>query len=55
MRVLSPTKHGNIPGLWVTFTKPGYRPRAAIRGIFGGPRAQVIRLEQAPKNGLWQV
>ena len=55
MRVLSPTKYENTPGLWVTVTKPGYCPRAAMRRVFGDPWERVIRLEQAPKNGLWQV
>ena len=29
---------------------PGYRPRADIRGVFGDPRARVIRLERTRKK-----
>jgi hypothetical protein len=29
---------------------PGYRPRAEVRGVFGDPRARVIRLERTPKK-----
>lgn len=29
---------------------PGYRPKAEIRGVFGDPRARVIRLEGAQKK-----
>jgi len=29
---------------------PGYRPRADVRGVFGDPRARVIRLERAQKK-----
>jgi hypothetical protein len=29
---------------------PGYRPKAEIRGVFGDPRARVIRLERAQKK-----
>jgi hypothetical protein len=25
---------------------PGYRPRARVKGIFGDPKARVIRLER---------
>jgi hypothetical protein len=29
---------------------PGYRPNAEIRGVFGDPRACIIRLERAQKK-----
>ena len=29
---------------------PGYRPRADIKGVFGDPRARVIRLERVQKK-----
>jgi hypothetical protein len=29
---------------------PGYRPNAEIRGVFGDPRARVIRLERVQKK-----
>jgi len=29
---------------------PGFRPRAGIAGIFGDPRARVIRLERRQKK-----
>jgi hypothetical protein len=29
---------------------PGYRPRAEVRGVFGDPRARVIRLERTQKK-----
>ena len=29
---------------------PGYRPRAQIQGIFGDPKARVIRLERTQKK-----
>jgi len=31
---------------------PGYRPRAEVRGVFGDPRARVIRLERVQKKRL---
>jgi hypothetical protein len=29
---------------------PGYRPNAEVRGVFGDPRARIIRLERAQKK-----
>jgi hypothetical protein len=29
---------------------PGFRPRATIKGIFGDPKARVIRLERRQKK-----
>jgi hypothetical protein len=29
---------------------PGYRPNAEIRGVFGDPRARIVRLERAQKK-----
>jgi hypothetical protein len=29
---------------------PGYRPNEEIRGVFGDPKARIIRLERAPKK-----
>jgi hypothetical protein len=29
---------------------PGFRPRSAIQGIFGDPRARVIRLKRTQKK-----
>jgi len=29
---------------------PGFRPRSRIRGIFGDPKARVIRLERTQKK-----
>jgi len=29
---------------------PGYRPKAKVRGVFGDPRARVIRLERVQKK-----
>jgi hypothetical protein len=29
---------------------PGFRPRAEIKGIFGDPRARVIRLKRTQKK-----
>jgi len=32
---------------------PGYRQRVDIQGVFGDPRARVIKLERVQKNGFW--
>ena len=29
---------------------PGFRPRATVKGIFGDPKARVIRLERTQKK-----
>jgi hypothetical protein len=29
---------------------PGFRPRSKIQGIFGDPKARVIRLKRTPKK-----
>ena len=29
---------------------PGFRPKAAVKGIFGDPKARVIRLERTQKK-----
>jgi hypothetical protein len=29
---------------------PGFRPRAAVHGVFGDPKARVIRLERTQKK-----
>jgi len=31
---------------------PGFRPKAAIKGIFGEPDARVIKLDRQKKNGF---
>ena len=31
---------------------PGFRPKARIKGIFGDPKARIIRLAQIKKNDL---
>jgi len=36
---------------------PGFSPRAEIKGIFGDPKARVIRLKRTQKNDmrvLWE-
>src|SRR6516164_6196271 len=37
------------------FRFPGFRPEATVRGIFGDPKARILRLLRREKNGLWIV
>lgn len=37
-------------GLLDAYRFPGFRPRATIKGIFGDPKARVIRLERRQKK-----
>src|SRR5437870_3808337 len=34
---------------------PAFRPRAAVRGVFGDPKARVVRLERRGKNCVWSL
>src|SRR5271157_3354335 len=37
------------------FRFPGFRPEATVRGIFGDPKARILRLLRRGKNGLRDV
>jgi transposase len=41
---------GNISRLLDVYQFPGFRPKATIKGIFGDPKARVIRLERRQKK-----
>src|SRR5260370_10262631 len=32
---------------------PAFRPRAAVRGVFGDPKVRIVRLERRGKNSVW--
>ena len=36
--------------LWDAYAFPGFRPEATVRGIFGGPKARIIRLRRRSKK-----
>jgi len=38
--------------LWDTYMFPGFRPQPTVRGVFGDPKARIITLAGAQKNGL---
>jgi len=41
---------GKKRGLQDEYQFPGFRPRPEIRGIFGDPKARIIRLERTEKK-----
>ncbi len=41
---------GKRRGLLDEYRFPGFRPRAAVKGIFGDPKARGIRLERTQKK-----
>ena len=36
--------------LWDAYAFPGFRPEATVRGIFGDPKARIIRLRRRSKK-----
>ena len=36
--------------LWDTYRFPGFRPRATVQGVFGDPKARVVRLDRRGKK-----
>ena len=36
--------------LWDAFAFPGFRPEGTVRGIFGDPKARIIRLKRRSKK-----
>jgi hypothetical protein len=36
--------------LWDTYAFPGFRPEGTVRGIFGDPKARIIRLKRRSKK-----
>jgi len=36
--------------LWDTYAFPGFRPESTVRGIFGDPKARIIRLRRRSKK-----
>lgn len=43
---------GKIRRLLDVYRFPGFRPKARVKGLFGDPKARVIRLERLQKNGM---
>ena len=43
---------GPIRRLLDVYRFPGCRPKATIKGVFGDPKARIIRLERRQKNGV---
>src|SRR5437773_11589351 len=41
--------------LWDAYCFPGFRPEPAVRGVFGDPKARVIRLKRRSKKQLVAV
>ena len=41
---------GRVRRLVDAYRFPGFRPRAAVRGVFGNPKVRIIRLERRGKN-----
>src|SRR5438874_6671724 len=39
--------------LWDTYSFCGFRPEPTVRGIFGDPKARVIKLNRRSKNSVW--
>jgi hypothetical protein len=37
-----------------TFRFPGFRPEATVRGIFGDPKARILRFLRRGKKLGWQ-
>jgi hypothetical protein len=40
--------------LWDAYCFPGFQPEPTVRGIFGDPKARVIRLNRRSKN-VWRA
>jgi hypothetical protein len=38
--------------LWDAYCVPGFRPQPTVHGVFGDPKAHVIKLKRRSKNGL---
>jgi hypothetical protein len=36
--------------LWDTYAFPGFRPEATVQGVFGDPKARIIRLARRSKK-----
>jgi len=36
--------------LWDAFAFPGFRPEGTVRGIFGDPKARILRLKRRSKK-----
>ncbi len=42
-------------GGWWTCRSPAFRPRAAVCGVFGAPKARVVQRERRGKNPVWSL
>jgi hypothetical protein len=36
--------------LWDAYALPGFRPEGTVRGIFGDPKARIVRLKRRSKK-----